>query len=209
MNSSFKTVGITVITTVLVLLGISLVGGNQPEVSLGGLTNFDEMGTTEGYEVDNSQVIDGDGNWVGGTITGSTADFSGTTTVGRFEQSGGITTLTDANGGAFTLTQAQMNSGVMSFAAGGAGQAAITITLPATSTLTTIIPNAGDRASWIYDSSFLATATTTTFAAGTGIAIHEPSGGNLVVAGQTQATLTCWRKANTDIACEVIEAQPG
>lgn len=138
-----------------------------------------------------------------------TADVSGTTTVGRFTQGGGITTLTDANGGAFTLTQAHMNSGVIAFAAGGAGQSTITITLPASSTLTTIIPNAGDFASWIYDSTALDAATTTTFATGAGMAIHEPDGGNLVVAGATQATLTCHRKANTDIECLLVEAQPG
>lgn len=210
MNETFKTVAIVGVAFMLMLGGWLV--GNQPvevtvimsdDVQLKGLTNFDEMGTTEGYEVDNSQVIDGDGNYVG------TISTTGSVSVGGFTQGGGITTLTDANGGAFTLTQAQMEGGVLSFASGGGGQATITITLPATSTLTTIIPNAGDSRTWIYDSSFLAAATTTTFAAGTGIAIHEPSGGNLVVAGLTQATLTCWRKANTDVACEVVEAQPG
>lgn len=38
--------------------------------NLGGLTNYDEIGTTDGYEVDSTQVIDGSGNWVGsGTVT--------------------------------------------------------------------------------------------------------------------------------------------
>lgn len=62
--------GIAVLAVILSIFG--LVGGNQPEqasLNLSGLTNYDEIGTTDGYEVDNSQVIDGSGNWVGtGTV---------------------------------------------------------------------------------------------------------------------------------------------
>lgn len=137
-----------------------------------------------------------------------TADVSGTTTVGRFTQGGGTVTLTDASGGAFTLTQAQMFSNVISFAAGGAGQGVITLTFPASSTMTTIMPNSGDSASWLYSATLLDAATTTTFVSGAGMTIKEPTGGNIVVAGAEQAMIQCWRLPDTDIICFATEGQP-
>lgn len=89
MNESFKTVAIAFFAASVMLVGGWLVGGNQPvnvtvvmpeDIKVSGLTNFDEMGTTEGYEVDNTQVIDGSGNYVG-AFDGTTATFSGVVTM--------------------------------------------------------------------------------------------------------------------------------
>ena len=83
MENILKYVGV-------VALIIAIIGVYSPvakEVAqLGGLTNFDEVGTTDGYEVDNSQVIDGNGDLVLGTTinairTGSCTIWAPATTI--------------------------------------------------------------------------------------------------------------------------------
>lgn len=129
-----------------------------------------------------------------------------TTTVEAFTQGGDHCTLTDANGGAYTLTQAELaHCSVLKFAAGGAGQEVIQLTTPATSTLTTLLANAGDMRTWIYDASALAAATTTTWTAGTGINQIAYTTNDDVIDGLEYSQLTCWREADTDVSCIVSE----
>lgn len=129
-----------------------------------------------------------------------------TTSVESFTQGGDHCTLTDANGGAYTLTQAEMSHcSVFKFAAGGAGQEVIQLTTPATSTLTTLLPNAGDRRMWIYDASALAAATTTTWTAGTGINQIAVDANSDLIDGLEYSRLDCWREADTDVSCIVDE----
>lgn len=119
---------------------------------------------------------------------------------------GGQTDLVDANGGTYTLTQAELAAAsVFKFTAGGAGQEVIALTLPASSTMDSVIPNEGDIRSWIYDASALATATTTTWTAGTGIDLIAYTTNDDVIDGVEFSQLTCWRKADTDIGCIVSE----
>lgn len=125
---------------------------------------------------------------------------------GEFTQGGGCTTLTDATGGTYTLTQAQMlAANCFVFAAGGAGQEVIALTLPATSTMTTLIPNVGDTRSWFYDASALAVATTTTITLGTGIDIIAYTNADDVIDGAEYAQITCWRQPDTDVTCLTSE----
>ena len=143
-------------------------------------------------------------------VTGETT-LTATTTAGvmdvsEFTQGGGCLTLTDANGGAYTLTSDELiNNNVFVFAAGGASQAVIALTFPATSTLSAIIPNAGDMREWIYDASALATATTTTMTAGTGMDLYGYTTDDDVIDGAEIARITCWRQASTDISCITSE----
>lgn len=139
------------------------------------------------------------------------SSHTGTTTVGvldasEFTQGGGIATLTDADGGAYTLTQEELlNNNVLSFAAGGAGQEVIQLTFPATSSLSQVIPNAGDMRSWLFDASALAAATTTTMTAGTGMDLIAVTANDDVIDGAEWAEITCWRQADTDFTCLVSE----
>lgn len=131
---------------------------------------------------------------------------TGTVAVAEFTQGGGILDLVDANGGTYTLTQAELlSSNVLKFTAGGAGQAVIALTLPATSTLTSLLPNAGDTRQWIYDASALAAATTTTVTAGTGVDLIAYTANDDVIDGAEFAVLTCWRQADTDLSCITSE----
>lgn len=170
----------------VIALAFGLVGSNQ-SVQLGGSTSDD---------------------WsVGGNLSvAGTSALVGAVDVSEFTQGGGIATLTDANGGAYTLTASELaNNNVLKFAAGGAGQAVIALTFPATSTLSSIIPNAGDMREWLYDASALAAATTTTITAGTGMDLIAVTTNDDVIDGAEWSRLTCWRQADTDITCLVSE----
>ncbi len=127
--------------------------------------------------------------------------FSEGVTVGA-----GIGTLTDANGGTYTLTEAELiASSYLSFAAGGAGQAVIALTLPATSTMTTLIKNAGDCKDWIYDASALAAATTTTITLGTGHDVIAYTAADDVIDGGEFAQITMCRQQDGDVTTFTTE----
>lgn len=124
----------------------------------------------------------------------------------KFSTGGPIATLTDADGGTYTLTQATMaNAGTLKFAAGGAGQAVVALALPATSTLTTLVKNAGDCRGWLYDASALAAATTTTVTAGTGHDLIAETTGDDVIDGARFGQITMCRQADGDVTTIVSE----
>jgi len=119
---------------------------------------------------------------------------------------GPIATLTDANGGTYTLTQAELeNSNVLKFAAGGAGQAVIALTFPATSTMNNLIQKAGDCRTWLYDASDLAAATTTTLTAGTGHDVIAYTTNDDVIDGAEFSQITMCRQADGDVTTLVSE----
>lgn len=206
------------VAIVYVLSALGMVGGNsQSSEVVGGSSDSGWNATGDGcISVDGTCIIDASGN-VDGAITSSNGTFSGTlsvtgtSTVGvldasEFTQGGGIATLTDANGGAYTLTQTELlNNNVLAFAASGAGQEVIQLTFPASSSLSAIIPNAGDQRIWLYDASALAAATTTTITAGTGMDIIAVTTNDDVIDGAEWSQITCWRQADTDITCLVSE----
>lgn len=85
--------------------------------------------------------------------------------------------------------------------------AALTLTLPATSTLTNFIPNAGDFRTIIIENGATA-ATTTTIAAGAGMDLQEPDGQNVVIGQNNYAILTFYRQSNGDMVVTVDETIP-
>ena len=133
-----------------------------------------------------------------------------TTTVKVFTQGGGQCTITDANGGTITLTEAQLIvCNYLYMTASGAGQEVIALTLPATSTMTTLIPNVGNYREWLIDASDLAAATTTTITLGTGIDLIAVTNAEDVIDGAEYSELRCWRKSDTDVTCitsELVDA---
>ena len=92
----------------------------------------------------------------------------------------------------------------------GSGQAAITFTLPASTTMSVLIPKVGSCQTWWVDATDVAAGTTTTFAAGTG---HDVVGldatgagtGADVIDGNEMGTLTMCRERNGDVASFVQE----
>ncbi len=140
-----------------------------------------------------------------GLLSAVTGAFSGAVSTGELTQGGGCT-ASSTTVATETWSQAFMLASNCFTYSGTEKAAAITITLPATSTMTTLLPNAGDSRMWFYNPDAYAAATTTTFAAGTGIILYEPDGQNVVIAGATSAAiLECVRLANTDVLCTVDE----
>lgn len=125
---------------------------------------------------------------------------------GAFEQGGCVTTVTPTSA-AVTITAAEMrNCNYLTFTA-SATQAALTATLPATTTFPLSLA-AGASRTWVIENPFTAAATTTTIAAGTGIDLQEPDGQNVEVGINNYAWLTCIRQTSTDIVCTVDETIP-
>lgn len=118
----------------------------------------------------------------------------------------GVLNVVDANGGTYTLTEAELlGVSVIEMNAGGAGQAVVVLTLPATSTMTSLMPNPGDYREWLIDASALAAATTTTVTLGVGINLIGVTVNDDLIDGLEWARLSCWRKENTDVDCITSE----
>ena len=132
---------------------------------------------------------------------------SGSASVEGFTQGGGILSISQS-GAAYTLTEAEMLASNVIEVASNATGAALTITLPATSTMTTLIPTAGNTRLWYVENNHTAAATTTTLAAGTGIDLLENDGQNVVLGINNTATIECWRKSDTDVGCIINETIP-
>jgi hypothetical protein len=175
-----------------IALWVGLVGGNQSSESIkagGSTSDPNGFNSDYGFKVDGTSVID----------TDRAAAFA-TTSVESFTTGGQACTLTDANGGTYTLTDAQTaNCSYLTMAAGGAGQAVIALTLPATSTMIRTVPNAGDCKSIIYSAQNLAAATTTTITLGVGHNILAYTTNDDVIDGAERAQITMCRLSSGNV----------
>lgn len=126
------------------------------------------------------------------------------TTYGGFAQGGQFTIATTAS--AMTLRDADLaKNAVISVSAMGAGQAALALTLPASTTWPSL-NKPGVVQSWIIDNNGLAAATTTTITAGTGVDIDGTGANDDVLNGDVSGRLDCWRLPTTgNIRCIVEE----
>lgn len=133
-----------------------------------------------------------------------TVNVTGAMATQEFTQGGGVLQFTA------TATQSIRNVTATELATynvieiGAFASPALTLNLPATSTLTAVIPNAGDTRQWFIDNQ-QAAATTTTIVAGTGIDLIAVTANDDVIDGLEKSVLTCWRKYNSDVACVVSE----
>lgn len=141
------------------------------------------------------------------TIT-STADIGSRLSTDELLTQGGGWFATSTTG---TLTETQMlaNNGIY-ITATGAGQAVLALTLPATSTMTTLLATAGDCAQWFIDASDVAAGTTTTITAGTGwnlVGLDATGAGTGadVIDGAEYGKLTACRETDTDVVGYVEE----
>jgi hypothetical protein len=117
---------------------------------------------------------------------------------------GGILTVA-TTGASYTLTDTQLDDArVISISDMGAGQSALALTLPASTTWTSL-PGNGDSQSWIIDSVVATAATTTTITAGTGVDIDGTTANDDVINGGVSGRLECWRLPSTDVRCIVEE----
>lgn len=95
-------------------------------------------------------------------------------------------------------------NGCIRIAASGAGQGALTITLPATTTMSGVLPKTGTCRDWWIDASAVAAATTTTLVAGSGwnlVGLDATGAGTGadVIDGAEYGRLTACRENDGDV----------
>lgn len=138
-------------------------------------------------------------------------DISSYLKVAGWVETGGGRISIDPVDGTYTLTAADMDDVNIITHPASSTQAALTLTLPASTTFP-IGTNPGAERDWIIENPFTAAATTTTIAAGTGIDLQEPDGQNVVIGINNYAYLKCIRGADSgaprDIVCRVDETIP-
>lgn len=194
-----------IIGILLVLAGLGYVifhgvsgqaGLGGPGCNSGNCTDYTAVNTSAGYYVADSQVVNSSGQWIG-TILSSVSATLGFTT-----QGGGVTATT--SNGAGTLTQANINVGSIEHT----NTAATTITLPASTTITSLIPTAGQSFRLTY---FNLGTGIDTIAGGSGTLLHVASStvttALKTVAPSGSAIFVFTRKSNTDIVVEMVPAQ--
>lgn len=135
-------------------------------------------------------------------------EFVGPEAVGHIKTSAGLT-----EGGAYTISTTsatwtlnarEIRDVKVIAVASVTGAAAMTLTLPASSTWQGL-EKVGDTQSWIIDNLHTAAATTTTVTAGTGVDIDGTTANDDVLNGGVSGRLDCWRLATSDIRCIVEE----
>ena len=107
-----------------------------------------------------------------------------------------------------TLTQTEMINSSEIVVDSTATGAAVTLTLPATSTMTDLLKTQGKSRKWVIINNHTGAATTTTVAAGTGIDLQGPTTGDDVIASLGVGILTCWRAYTTDVMCTITKNVP-
>ncbi len=143
-----------------------------------------------------------------GTITAVAANLSGaldvigaltvggTTVVDEFTQGGLIlATSTDATATVLRAADLLTYSGWKVTV----NLTDLTYTFPASSTLSALVPTAGDSRTWMIHNATTTTAIDVIFAAGTGSEIKGAGGAALTIDESSFGTITLFRKANSDL----------
>lgn len=163
------------------------------------------LGVSQFSQPETVRVSDSNGEAPAGALTGPDVN-SYLTVAGFFSQGGGVTTVTPTSA-SVTLTSGDMlEENIITFTASST-QPALTVTLPASTTIP-LSTKPGAYRSWVIENPFTAAATTTTIAAGTGIDLQEPDGQNVVIGINNYAFLTCFRESSSDVVCRVDETIP-
>jgi hypothetical protein len=160
---------------------------NQNPISLGGITNYDSLTLSDNLIV---------GGTV--TITGATS-LSGALTSGTFTQGGGIR-ATSTIGTTIPLLASDFDVENVIDVTLNVQDA--TLSFPATSTLTSFIPNAGDTRTIYVRNATTTASMDITISGGTGVLLKKATS-TAVVYGDTDganfAKIDLTRKSNTDI----------
>lgn len=103
----------------------------------------------------------------------------------------------------YTLTDAELDNAAVITITAEDPAAALALTLPASSTWSSL-PK-GVKQSWVIDNLHSTAATTTTVTAGTGVDIDGTTANDDIINGGVSGRLECWRLQNTNIRCIVEE----
>lgn len=116
---------------------------------------------------------------------------------------GGLFTISTTSSALTLRDQNLKNNSVIYVSSMGAGQAALALTLPASTTWPSLV----GVQSWVIDASAVVAATTTTVTAGTGVDIDGTTANDDVINGAATGVLTCWRLTaeGNNVRCIVEE----
>jgi hypothetical protein len=206
----FKNIIVSALAAAIVaaLVAVALVGGNSQPVPLSGSSDSGYNATADGvYAVDGTTVIDGSGN-IDAPVTSTTGSFSGllTTNAGNLKS---YTNSTSTTATSYTAVQADLLNYDSILIRPNTGD--LTITLPATSTLTSMVPSVGDRQDFCLHNSTTTAGIDITIAAGTGIDLETASSTptDLTILADQFACFSFIRKANTDVGVLMTEFTNG
>lgn len=161
---------------------------------LGGTTNFDDLevdSLTSSGAISGTSITGTGASTVGGALT-----VSGETSVKGFTQGGGVyelatstgtTVLTEADLLAYNYIRMMVNTGTTA-----------ALTFPATSTMTTLIPNAGDSRDFCIENATSSTMALT-ITAGTGIRLVASTNAMDVIDETEVSCITFIRESDTDV----------
>lgn len=191
--------GIAAFLVVAALVFAGVVGFSGSTYGVAGVNYFEQgvRWTQEGLFVGSSQQFSVDSS--GNLSTSGTATFSGGTTASPFTEGGGVT-ATSTSGNVVPLLESDFDTENIIDVTLNVQDA--TLSFPATSTLTSFIPTAGQTRTL-----FVRNATTTatmdlTISGGTGVLLKKATS-TAVVYGDTDganyARIDLTRKSNTDI----------
>jgi hypothetical protein len=195
-----KLIPIAIIAAII----IAFIGWTLPKgVSLGGYTAGDWEAADDLIAGDDATI--GDDATVAGLATvGETLTVTGETNLDTLVQGGDVTTITTSSA-TVALTAAQFcDSSVISLDLSATNT---TVTLPSTTTLAAdCLPTAGDKKTVMFENA-ATSSLTATIAAGTGITLLEPSGGDVVIQQNEWATMECENVRSTEFPCTITSIQ--
>ncbi len=192
MKKSTAIISIIVALAAGYFLGHFYTGAAVGAIDCNSNTCFSSLGVTGLFEADGTTIF-----------TGATS-FSGVTTfTGAIKTTSQLTTggnLATTTNGSETLQQSDLIYSTISMTP---IVAAMTVTLPASSTLTTFLPNAGDSTMINFINASTTAAITITLAGGTGSLLQNASTSKIVNPG-SQTEIFATRKGNTDIIFSMV-----
>lgn len=181
------------IALIIAIFAVFLGGGEPSPRDLGGTT-------ADNWNVGGNLAVTGTSAFTGAislsgalTVTGATT-LTGATDAGLFTQGGGRTASSTTNATETLLVTDIDTENFLDYTP----NLNTTLTLPASSTMSALIPNIGDTRQIIIRNASSTGAATLTLAAGTGIDLQEIEGLNLVLNGLDYGILTLIRKAADD-----------
>lgn len=174
----------------------TLTAGTDLTVTSGARVGTGSTGTHLTALADDSLLVEGQSEYDG------TAWFDGATFTERLTQ-GGTVLASSTTAAVGVLTAAQITT--YSQIDYTPGNLAVSLTLPATSTMATLIPNTGDMVTFRIRNLDATAATSTTIVAGTGIDLIENENGDVVIEGGNEAFLRFRRESDTDVTVSVDE----